>query len=239
MTLPACFIIISIIQILTGLGSKKQPMHCLVSHGSIKIRDPPPVDFKQLCTWFQENPEGRVEGIVWHCDDGTLVKVRFTSRFVLEDIPAVKLVSSQVHRHHLGLTWPQKETYLGERPVVICVERTAEEFNLTNDLFTCFSRLNGQRFSRIQDIQFNLERILHFADCPDVSPEIQWVIWNSLIKSIFFSDYRTEVTDVECSVTNWRSVFCSLSWEVKQNSGLTLAPQKRVQTLWQKNVVPG
>uniref|UniRef100_A0AAQ6A1S5 RNA ligase 1 n=1 Tax=Amphiprion ocellaris TaxID=80972 RepID=A0AAQ6A1S5_AMPOC len=58
-----------------GLGSKKQPVHCLVSHGSIRIRNPPPVDFHQLCSWLQESPEGRVEGIVWHCNDGTLVKV--------------------------------------------------------------------------------------------------------------------------------------------------------------------
>ncbi|XP_069019235.1 RNA ligase 1 isoform X2 [Embiotoca jacksoni] len=57
-----------------GLGSKKQPVHCLVSHGSVRIRTPPPVDLQQLCSWFQESPAGRVEGIVWHCNDGTLVK---------------------------------------------------------------------------------------------------------------------------------------------------------------------
>ncbi|XP_029009953.1 uncharacterized protein C12orf29 homolog [Betta splendens] len=133
-----------------GLGSKKQPIHCLVSHGSIRIRDPPPVDFQQLWAWFQENPEGRVEGIVWHCADGSLVKV---------------------HRHHLGLTWPEKETLFGGRPVVIRVDETSEEFNLSKDLFTSFSRINGQRFSRIRDVQFNPERIVHF-DHPDVSPEV-------------------------------------------------------------------
>ncbi|XP_023841799.1 uncharacterized protein C12orf29 homolog isoform X2 [Salvelinus namaycush] len=59
-----------------GLGSKKQPVHVLVAHGSVHIRNPPPVDFQQLCSWFQDSQEGRVEGIVWHCNDGTLVKVR-------------------------------------------------------------------------------------------------------------------------------------------------------------------
>lgn len=59
-----------------ALGSKKQPLHCLVSHGSIRIRNPPPVDFQQLQAWFQESPQGRVEGIVWHCGDGTLLKVK-------------------------------------------------------------------------------------------------------------------------------------------------------------------
>ncbi|KAM9351661.1 RNA ligase 1 isoform 2-T2 [Symphorus nematophorus] len=60
------------------LGSKKQPVHCLVSHGSVRIRSPPPVDFQQLCSWLQDSPEGRVEGIVWHCNDGTLIKAKRT-----------------------------------------------------------------------------------------------------------------------------------------------------------------
>lgn len=49
-----------------------------MSHGSIRIRNPPPVDVQQLQAWFQESPEGRVEGIVWHCSDGTLLKVKAT-----------------------------------------------------------------------------------------------------------------------------------------------------------------
>uniref|UniRef100_A0A3Q0RJ30 RNA ligase 1 n=1 Tax=Amphilophus citrinellus TaxID=61819 RepID=A0A3Q0RJ30_AMPCI len=113
-----------------GLGSKKQPVHCLVTHGSIPIRNPPPVDFQQLRSWFRENPDGRVEGIVWHCSDGTLIKV---------------------HRHHLGLRWPEEDTCLGNRPVVIRVDA----FDST-DLFTSFSTLNGHCFSRLQDIHFEL-----------------------------------------------------------------------------------
>ncbi|XP_058502596.1 RNA ligase 1 [Solea solea] len=116
-----------------GLGSKKQPIHCLVSHGSIQIRNPPPVDFQQLCSWFHQSQEGRVEGIVWHCDDGTLIKV---------------------HRHHLGLTWPDGGSYLGDRSVVVRVDWTGDECNSSKDLFMSLSNLNGHTFSRLQDIQF-------------------------------------------------------------------------------------
>ncbi|KAM3869897.1 RNA ligase 1 [Diretmus argenteus] len=118
-----------------GMGSKKHPVHVLVSHGSVRIRNPTPVDFQQLSSWFQESPEGRVEGIVWHCNDGTLVKV---------------------HRHHLGLRWPDGETSLGTRPVVINVDGTVDEYDTdSKDPFTSFSRLNGRRFSRLHDARFD------------------------------------------------------------------------------------
>ncbi|CAJ1056114.1 uncharacterized protein C12orf29 homolog [Xyrichtys novacula] len=118
-----------------GLGSKKQPVHFLVSHGSVRIRNPPPVDFQQLCAWFQESPEGRVEGIVWHCDNGTLIKI---------------------HRHHLGLRWPDGETSLSEKPAVVHVDGTVDEYNNSKDLFASLSALNGQCFSRLQDVRFDL-----------------------------------------------------------------------------------
>ncbi|XP_054475839.1 uncharacterized protein C12orf29 homolog isoform X2 [Anoplopoma fimbria] len=114
-----------------GLGSKKQPVHCLVSHGSVRIKSPPPVDFQQLCSWFQESPEGRVEGIVWHCNDGTLIKV---------------------HRHHLGLRWPDGETSLADRTVVIHVD----EYKDSKGLFSFFSSLNGHCFSRLLDVKFTM-----------------------------------------------------------------------------------
>lgn len=115
-----------------GLGSKKQPVHLLVSHGTIRVRDPPPVDFQQLCSWFRDSPEGRVEGIVWHCNDGTLVKV---------------------HRHHLGLRWPDGDSRLGNTPVVIRVDGTADAHNNSSkDSLACFLALNGHSFSRLQDV---------------------------------------------------------------------------------------
>ncbi|XP_028285707.1 RNA ligase 1 [Parambassis ranga] len=116
-----------------GLGSKKLPVHCLVSHGSIRIQSPLPVDFHQLCSWFQESPEGQVEGIVWHCNDGTLVKV---------------------HRHHLGLRWPDGDTYLANRPVVVRVDGADDIYDNTKNLFKPYFALNGHSFSRLQDVQF-------------------------------------------------------------------------------------
>ncbi|MED6233667.1 hypothetical protein ATANTOWER_014734 [Ataeniobius toweri] len=118
-----------------GLGSKKQPVHCLVPHGSIQIRNPPPVNFQQLCSWFQESSEGRVEGIVWHCNDGTLIKI---------------------HRHHLGLRWPDGETCLADRPVVIRFEGTIDIYSSSKGLLSSFFPLNGHRFSRLQDVEYEL-----------------------------------------------------------------------------------
>ncbi|KAF3855242.1 hypothetical protein F7725_023297 [Dissostichus mawsoni] len=104
-----------------GLGSKKQPLHCLVSHGSFGVRNPPPVDFHQISSWLREGPGGRVEGLV--------------------------------HRHHLGLRWPDGGASLGERPVVVRV--VGGENTDRKDLFSSFCRLNGQRFSRLQDVLFD------------------------------------------------------------------------------------
>ncbi|XP_014916231.1 RNA ligase 1 isoform X3 [Poecilia latipinna] len=116
-----------------GLGSKKQPIHCLVPHGSIPVRNPPPVNFQLLSSWFQENCEGRVEGIVWHCNDGTLIKI---------------------HRHHLGLRWPDGETRLGSRPAVVRLGGASAAYSDSEGLLSWFSPLNGQRFSRLQDVHF-------------------------------------------------------------------------------------
>ncbi|XP_059916256.1 RNA ligase 1 [Gadus macrocephalus] len=122
-----------------GMGAKKQPLHALVSHGSVGVggpSSPPPLDLQGLTSWFQESREGGVEGIVWHCDDGTLVKV---------------------HRHHLGLGWPDGDCSFSSRPVEVRVDWTADhDYRLhTKDLFASLSRLDGQRFSRLQDVRFD------------------------------------------------------------------------------------
>lgn len=116
-----------------GLGCKKRPVHCLVSHGSLPVVDLPPLDLHSLRSWFQTRPEGRVEGVVWHCGDGTLLKV---------------------HRHHLGLRWPEGDTLLGSRSVVVNVDATVNEYSDSKDLFSSFSKLSGRRFDRLQDVQF-------------------------------------------------------------------------------------
>ncbi|XP_051545921.1 uncharacterized protein C12orf29 homolog isoform X2 [Myxocyprinus asiaticus] len=117
-----------------GLGSKKYPVHVLVPHGILQIQNPPQLEYHQLYSWFQECSEGRLEGIVWHCNDGTLVKI---------------------HRHHLGLKWPVGDTFLNTRPVVVHVEKTESDPEASEkDLFNSFSHINGQHFSCIQNIQF-------------------------------------------------------------------------------------
>jgi len=58
---------------LPGIGSKKHPIHMLVIHGSIGVHEPPPVALDNIRAWFEG--EGQVEGIVWHCANGTLFKV--------------------------------------------------------------------------------------------------------------------------------------------------------------------
>ncbi|KAG7266443.1 hypothetical protein CRUP_005635 [Coryphaenoides rupestris] len=121
-----------------GMGTKKQPLHALVSHGSVMLPGPPPPqDLRGLSSWFQRSPEGRVEGIVWHCDDGSLVKI---------------------HRHHLGLGWPDGECSFGSRPVEVHVDATADRHDYrppSGDLFASLSRLHGQRFGRLRDIRFD------------------------------------------------------------------------------------
>ncbi|XP_051499278.1 uncharacterized protein C12orf29 homolog isoform X2 [Apus apus] len=118
-----------------GLGSKKQPVHLLVPHGAFEIKNPPALKQNDILSWFEGCSEGKVEGIVWHCHDGSLIKL---------------------HRHHLGLRWPLAETYLNSQPVVISFNRTKYDCDFEpKSLFHHFSNLDGQRFDRLQDIKFD------------------------------------------------------------------------------------
>ncbi|XP_075352633.1 RNA ligase 1 isoform X3 [Mycteria americana] len=118
-----------------GLGSKKQPVHLLVPHGAFEIKNPPSLKQNDILSWFEGCSEGKVEGIVWHCHDGCLIKL---------------------HRHHLGLRWPLAETYLNSQPVVIAFNRTKYDCDFEpKSLFHQFSNLDGQRFDRLKDIKFD------------------------------------------------------------------------------------
>lgn len=118
------------------------------------MKNPPPVDLQQLRLWFQDSPEGRVEGIVWHCSEGTLLKVRPVCTGAAAAAAEVLLLL-QVHRHHLGLSWPDGDPLLGARPLVVRLDATLDEHGSSEDLFACFSRLNGHRFSRLRDVRFD------------------------------------------------------------------------------------
>ncbi|XP_035193662.1 uncharacterized protein C12orf29 homolog, partial [Oxyura jamaicensis] len=118
-----------------GLGSRKQPVHLLVPHGAFEIKNPPTLNQNDILSWFEGCNEGKVEGIVWHCRDGCLIKL---------------------HRHHLGLCWPLAETYLNSQPVVISFNRNDYDCDFgPKSLFHHFSNLDGQRFDRLKDIKFD------------------------------------------------------------------------------------
>ncbi|KAI5105533.1 hypothetical protein C0J45_5205 [Silurus meridionalis] len=116
-----------------GLGSKKNPLHLLVPHGILRVRNAPVVEYNQLRSWFRESAEGRVEGIVWHCNDGALVKV---------------------HRHHLGLKWPDGDTFLNSLPVEVHVDWLPDASpDSRRNLFSALSDLSRRRFSSVRDVQ--------------------------------------------------------------------------------------
>ena len=65
------------------IGTKQQPMHVLVSHGSVGVACPPVPDLAALTDWLQHAPDGQLEGIVWHCPNGNLFKVCVQQTFPL------------------------------------------------------------------------------------------------------------------------------------------------------------
>ena len=112
-------------------------IHLLVAHGTLPVKNPPPLNFQQIYSWFEGSSEGQVEGIVFHCHDGTMFKV---------------------HREHLKQSWRDvRNTYLGSRPVVINVNSEGvqvqeERQGKITDMLSAFSRLHGRRFPRLRDI---------------------------------------------------------------------------------------
>ena len=83
------------------LGNKEHPVHLLVRHGSIPFLNQPPLIYDELKSWFENDPEGSVEGIVWHCQNGKLFKL---------------------HRHHMGLKWPLEQLRLNRIKVRINID---------------------------------------------------------------------------------------------------------------------
>lgn len=82
------------------------------------------------------------------------------------------VVCWQVHRHHLGLSWPDGETLLGTRPVLVQVDGTVDEYISSKDLFTSFLALNGRYFSRLQDIQFDAQIQSDWAEKESVTLQL-------------------------------------------------------------------
>ncbi|XP_029457527.1 uncharacterized protein C12orf29 homolog [Rhinatrema bivittatum] len=121
-----------------GLGSKKHPIHLLVTHGAFQIKNQPSLRHDDLILWFESSQQGKVEGIVWHCTDGFLIKL---------------------HRHHLGLCWPVPEPYLCSQPVVINVNLTQYEYDFeSKSLFSLFAKRTSRTYDGLKHINFEEER---------------------------------------------------------------------------------
>ena len=67
-------------------------------------------------------------------------------------------VCLQIHRHHLGLAWPDGNCSFSSRPVEVHMDWTADrDYHPppSKDLFASLSRLDGRRFGRLQDVCFD------------------------------------------------------------------------------------
>ncbi|KAM8974044.1 RNA ligase 1 [Pelodytes ibericus] len=114
-----------------GIGNRKNPIHLLVPHGLFQIKDLPELSHKNLMSWFS-CPDGEIEGIVWHCNNGSLIKI---------------------HRHHLGLCWPLPDTYLNSKPVSVHVDLCKYECEFAADsLLSQLSKKDTQQFERLKEI---------------------------------------------------------------------------------------
>nr|XP_045009507.1 uncharacterized protein C12orf29 homolog isoform X3 [Jaculus jaculus] len=119
-----------------GLGSKKYPLHYLIPHGAFQVSNLPTLNYGDLLSWFEGCREGKIEGIVWHCSDGCLIKV---------------------HRHHLGLCWPLPDTYMNSKPVIINMNLNNYDYPFDHKcLFNQFSKIDKQRFGRLKDIMLDV-----------------------------------------------------------------------------------
>ena len=116
------------------LGTKEDPIHVLVRHGSLKCQPSPPQDYQALQDWLTDTSEGMVEGVVWHCSNGHMYKA---------------------HRHHFGLKWPIEVTQLAMRSVRISVDLAPFEDNyIENTLMHKLSKLHEKTFPSIMQITF-------------------------------------------------------------------------------------
>lgn len=114
------------------LGSKSKPLHLLVRHGIIPAENLPPASFAGLKDWFQ-GPDGGVEGIVWHFDDGEMFKL---------------------HRHHLSLNWPVPNPKLLSIPAFINVPKN-DQTSYSSKLLLDFANISGQTFDSLVKINFD------------------------------------------------------------------------------------
>ena len=111
------------------LGSKKQPCHLLIKHGSIPV-ETVPVDHKSFTEWFQQ-AEGQVEGVVWYCQNGQMYKL---------------------HRHHLHQKWPVEGiTRLEASSVTVNIDLTAYNIEPDSPLYS-WGLFNSRQFPSLKEL---------------------------------------------------------------------------------------
>nr|XP_006819964.1 PREDICTED: uncharacterized protein C12orf29 homolog [Saccoglossus kowalevskii] len=128
-----------------GLGCKTTPVHFLVPHAGnssiVKRSFRLPLSYPLLKSWFEDFHEGRVEGIVWYCENQQLYKL---------------------NRHHLGLPWPPRDTppYLATKPITFNtdVSMYGEDhlFDSTS-MFSLLSQFHGKHFEQLKYVTTHLE----------------------------------------------------------------------------------
>lgn len=84
--------------------------------------------------------------------------------------------SLQIHRHHLGLKWPDGDAFLNSRPVVVHVDQFPSDPDASADswknLFAALAGLTGCRFSSIRDVQLEAWSVTQHSSSSTVSPPL-------------------------------------------------------------------
>lgn len=113
------------------LGSKSKPLHLLVRHGIIPVENLSCRNFDDFRVWFQ-GPDGGVEGIVWHFEDGDMYKL---------------------HRNHMNLTWPVDGLKLLSHTVTVNIKLSSETANYSSQLLSHMVKLSGQTFGSLSGLK--------------------------------------------------------------------------------------
>merc|ERR1712080_322463 len=113
-----------------------------VQHGEFMVDTFPSFEkgltHTDLMTWFDEQSDGHVEGIVWHAEDGKMFKL---------------------HRQHLGLKWPIDGLRIFSHPVSIDMHEYEVNGHNHNSLFEKLKTVDGKTFKNIAELtNWSLEK---------------------------------------------------------------------------------
>lgn len=119
-----------------GIGCKQTPVHCLIQHGEFTMNQELIVNNDEmnretLVKFFESDPRGRIEGIVWHGCNGNMYKL---------------------HRCHLDLPWPVKQLRTSLKSVSVDMVDYNDESCYKNKLFSLLKHVHGQTYDKLTDI---------------------------------------------------------------------------------------